>query len=61
MIFPFILFDLFIYCPKEPLFKGTASQKRIILLLEPLGMIYDGKNVETALSNLKMVQNCKIC
>ena len=39
--------------------KG-GYRKKIILSLDPLAIIYGGKNVETARSDLKMVQNCKI-
>ena len=41
-------------------FKGRVSPIFLILSLIPLGIIHGGKNVETARSDLKMVQNCKI-
>ena len=42
------------------LFKGRVSQNVFILSLVPLGIIYGGKNDETARSDLKMVQNCNV-
>ena len=40
--------------------KREGMAKKNILSLVPLGIIYGGKNLETARSDLKMVLNCKI-
>ena len=40
--------------------KGRVSQTNLILSLVLLGIIYGGEIVETARSDLKMFQNCKI-
>ena len=52
-------------CPGLPLQVGSFGLKggygkKIILSLVPLGIIYDGKIVETAHSDLKMAQNSQI-
>ena len=39
--------------------EGRVSQKFCILPLVPWGIIYGGNIIETARSDLKMVQNCK--